>query len=821
MGDENDTVIVLEQAKSGRSTCRSTGTPIAAQEWRVGFECFLGGRMSMAWMKPLPFLQDCCSVQYCLNAGNQGSCKATQHKFSRGEVRFVCTAGDPKRKMYLTLDAAGAELRPVLQQVGRDAFSPTSFQGLAALAEEDRKRFYKAFAVEASEAASFDEQHPPPEPPSLESPAKAAKAAAKAAKATAKAASPAKPAKAAKQAAKQPAEAEGERRSKRARTSAAGSAAAAEAEASSESGSEEEPQEEEEEEPQGPQQRLTEYELQRQEQIRRNRERMMALDLPALASELAPAPPRATAAAAKHKGVTASRKRPTEAAPRRESSRIRGIAADGSQVHSERQGEVVIVAGEVIRRYAPGTMTEEQAPQERHPLGELPFQSSNRGPHTDEAFIQLLAHAAAAASSSGSGSGGDSSGNGGSKKARRGGSGGAKQVKGALLGAAGMARLQLAEDDVAKVTKDATTHLAFHPTSDTLVVACADKKGNVGLWHINEGSFRPPAWQGQPILRPRTQQQQHEGAGQQAEHEGQEGGPGAQPAGAAGTAALSLDAAGESEQDGGEEGFDGVLLLQAQHYQYISGLKWAGGSGRGASLFTASYDGSLRCMDVQAGVSALVHSSDDDEYSCMDVTGDGRTALLGDNEGALHVVDVRAGQPQGKALTLHRKKINTISFEPVQEQVFATASTDTSIQLWDVRKLGAGLRPLACANHTHGCQAALFAPDGSKRLVSTSFDSTLRIWDGAQDMAPLLTIKHDNNTGRWVLPFRACWNAASDGVIVGNMKRFVDVFDAGSGAMTAQLHSDHMTAIASRNAVHPQLPVLASATNSGRIHIYR
>jgi WD40 repeat protein len=46
-------------------------------------------------------------------------------------------------------------------------------------------------------------------------------------------------------------------------------------------------------------------------------------------------------------------------------------------------------------------------------------------------------------------------------------------------------------------------------------------------------------------------------------------------------------------------------------------------------------------------------------------------------------------------------------------QVFATASTDTSIQLWDVRKLGAGLRPLACANHTHGCQAALFAPDGA------------------------------------------------------------------------------------------------------------
>lgn len=36
-----------------------------------------------------------------------------------------------------------------------------------------------------------------------------------------------------------------------------------------------------------------------------------------------------------------------------------------------------------------------------------------------------------------------------------------------------------------------------------------------------------------------------------------------------------------------------------------------------------------------------------------------------------------------------------------------------------------------------------------------------------------------------------------------------------------QLHSDHMTAIPSRNVAHPALPVLAAATNSGRIHVYR
>ena len=39
-------------------------------------------------------------------------------KFAKGEVRFVLTAGDPQKKSYLSLSAAGAELAPVIAQVG-------------------------------------------------------------------------------------------------------------------------------------------------------------------------------------------------------------------------------------------------------------------------------------------------------------------------------------------------------------------------------------------------------------------------------------------------------------------------------------------------------------------------------------------------------------------------------------------------------------------------------------------------------------------------------------------------------------------------------
>ena len=71
-------------------------------------------------------------------------------------------------------------------------------------------------------------------------------------------------------------------------------------------------------------------------------------------------------------------------------------------------------------------------------------------------------------------------------------------------------------------------------------------------------------------------------------------------------------------------------------------------------------------------------------------------------------------------------------------------------------------------------------------------------------------------------PFRAVWTPAGDGVVVGSMKREVELFDAVSGKLTLKLSDpERMTAIASRFAVHPTLNVVAAGTASGRLHIYR
>ena len=37
--------------------------------------------------------------------------------------------------------------------------------------------------------------------------------------------------------------------------------------------------------------------------------------------------------------------------------------------------------------------------------------------------------------------------------------------------------------------------------------------------------------------------------------------------------------------------------------------------------------------------------------------------------------------------------------------------------------------------------------------------------------APARKITHDTSTGRYIVPFRAIWTAASDGVLVGSMAK--------------------------------------------------
>ncbi|KAK9823208.1 hypothetical protein WJX72_001110 [[Myrmecia] bisecta] len=456
--------------------------------------------------------------------------------------------------------------------------------------------------------------------------------------------------------------------------------------------------------------------------------------------------------------------------PRRVSLRNQGISADGVMIHDEkRNGELVLVNGEAVRYKA---TQEAPEPRDRHPKDAVPFQSLHAAPASDAAFLQQLQRTL---------SGHDAST---SALTAAKGHGKAKASAAGPAAVAQLRKLKLDPVDVAKVNTNGIVHLAFHPASDALIIASGDKSGHVGLWNVD--------------YRPETRAAAFVEAGQTAVRKGK------------GTA---------TEEADGEDDDDGVLEFEP-HYSYICGLRWAGGCGSAAKLFTASYDGSVRMLDPGPGAYELVLSSDDAEFSAFDCLADGNTGFVGDKDGNLDVFDVRARKLAHEGVNIHDKKINTLHVEPSEERLIVTGSGDNSLCLWDVRKLGKGMKALSSARHPQTCLSAFFAPDGSQRVLSTSRDNTLAIWEGRTGMSQSVRISHNNNTGRWVVPFRATWGPAADCLVVGNMKRTVDIFSA-SGSQEAALSSEYMTAITSRNVFHPQLPILAAGSASGRMHIYR
>lgn len=580
---------------------------------------------------------------------------------------------------------------------------------------------------------------------------------------------------------------------------------------------------------------LSEYEQKRLEQIKFNDERMRALGLQALSSALLAEarPPRPTA---KPKGLSTKRKRSEVAPPRRESLRMQGKSPDGTQVYSERQGQVVLINGEAVRFRPDAVLLDAAAvdgSRSRHdPAPQLRLVCDRASPATDEAFLALLCHLGGAAlGADDKPRGGD--GGGGSEAERGDQTDAAEQEGGQATGLATrrrrraaapaakptverrrlptaqqLAGLALRGEDVAKVTRSGIAHLAFHPTTHTLLLATGDKGGSLGLWHVDHDSWQGP-W----------------GISERAIEDGgwcDVQAPAGSPA-AAGGAAL------EAEPDAAEAepalAFEGVLAA-APHRQYVSGLRWVGGAGGAVRLLTSSYDGSVRSLDPGNGSFQLLHSDDEAGFSAMDATADGGLIVLADSDGRLHFLDPRARAAAAPAAPdVHARKINTVHFDPGAEQCFATSSTDKAVCVWDVRALGAAMQPLLRGEHAASCQGAYFAPDGSRRLATTSFDDTVRVWDAARGgpaLPQLLNVAHNNKTGQYILPFRAVWTPAADALVIGSMSdRAVDVLDAATGRRLAALRCEAMTAIPARSCVHPVLPALAAGTASGRAHVFR
>ncbi|XP_077222551.1 DNA damage-binding protein cmr1-like [Tasmannia lanceolata] len=239
---------------------------------------------------------------------------------------------------------------------------------------------------------------------------------------------------------------------------------------------------------------------------------------------------------------------------------------------------------------------------------------------------------------------------------------------------------------------------------------------------------------------------------------------------------------------------------------------------RSGKIFTSSYDGFIRLMDIGKESFNMVYSSDDAIFSLSQRPNDIKSIYFAEAHGNLKVWDERAGCISTSSI-LHAHRINSIDFNPENTNLMATSSTDGTACIWDLRSINVRYpKSLKTVEHQKAVHSAYFSPSG-RCLATTSYEDNIRLLSGV-DFGDMAMIRHNNQTGRWISSFRAIWGWDDSYLFVGNMKRAVDVISTVKQTAKA-LESPYMTAIPCRFASHPYREgTLACATGGGQVYMW-
>ncbi|KAG8744750.1 hypothetical protein FRC10_009515 [Ceratobasidium sp. 414] len=178
-------------------------------------------------------------------------------------------------------------------------------------------------------------------------------------------------------------------------------------------------------------------------------------------------------------------------------------------------------------------------------------------------------------------------------------------------------------------------------------------------------------------------------------------------------------------------------------------------------VFTASYDGTLRSTSFVTGISAELMATEEHLLSSFDLSQDGRALWISDSGGGLQHVDTRERSLTRRWELTEKEKIGCVSVNPVLPHLLLTASNNRTLRMWDSRYLrkvdistgesdaksddrapgstwedvqhylGTKNGPQCLWGewqHRQSVSSAFWDVSGH-RIVSTSYDNTLRVWD--------------------------------------------------------------------------------------------
>lgn len=161
----------------------------------------------------------------------------------------------------------------------------------------------------------------------------------------------------------------------------------------------------------------------------------------------------------------------------------------------------------------------------------------------------------------------------------------------------------------------------------------------------------------------------------------------------------------------------------------------------------------------------------------------------------------------------------------------ASAGLDCTVNLWDIRKFGSRgkktPKPIGSQSIGRSVNSAFFSPSGNS-LLTTSMANRLDLIDDAHlqsgTLKPTKSIKHDNQTGRWLVTFQARWHPQLDIFVSGSMgkPRRMESFDS-KGRLIRAVTGEELTSVMSRCCYHPSTEKLTmiGGNSSGRVAVIR
>ncbi|XP_025916509.1 WD repeat-containing protein 76 [Apteryx rowi] len=247
-----------------------------------------------------------------------------------------------------------------------------------------------------------------------------------------------------------------------------------------------------------------------------------------------------------------------------------------------------------------------------------------------------------------------------------------------------------------------------------------------------------------------------------------------------------------------------------------------------AHLLSLSYD-SLRCGDVTRAVFDEICRSEENFSSFDFLEDNASTVIVGHWDGNVTVVDRRTpGTSSELSADIGFKRTRTVHVHPVNKQYFIAAGS-VDVCIYDVRYLkSSGNKPVSSLDgHTKSVASAYFSPVTGNRVVTVCADDKLRTYDTSclsSTVAVLSTVRHNNNTGRWLTRFRAIWDPKQeDCFVVGSMARprQIEIFRDTGKLLHSLYNVDYLGSVCSINVVHPTKNILVGGNSSGRLHVFK